>query len=137
MKTTKERPHKAKVYWQKAQRYARAAHANLEAGEYDPAMSNAVNSIINVVDALCVQYAGERSASENHNDAVGLLDSLKGLDPKTRDALGKRLKTLLSVKSLAQYEGELVSESDAEEAVQSMDRALAAVANEAKVHKWD
>lgn len=136
MKTTKEAPHKAKVYWQKAQRYARAAQANLEAGEYDPATSSAVNSIINVVDALCVQYSGARSSGENHNDAVGLLDSLKGLDPKTRDALGKRLKTLLSVKSLAQYEGELVSKADAREAVQSMDRALAAVAEIAR-REWE
>lgn len=137
MKTTRERPHKARIYWQKAQRYARAARGNLEDGDYDPAMSSAVNAIINVVDALCVQYAGERSASEDHGDAGRLLSSLQGLDAKTRDAIGKRLKTLLSVKSLAQYEGELVTKAQAHEAVQAMDRALAAVADEAKRHGWE
>lgn len=136
MKTSKEPPHKARIYWEKAQRYARAARASLAVGENDPAMSCAVNAVINVVDALCVQHAGERSASENHGDAIRLLTSLKGVDPKTRDAVGKRLSALLSVKSLAQYEGELVSTDDAEEAVKDMDRALLAVALIAKTNKW-
>lgn len=136
MKTAKEPPHKARIYWEKAQRYARAARASLEEGENDPAMSCAVNAVINVVDALCVHYAGERSASENHGDAIRLLGSLKGLDAKTRDAVGKRLSALLSVKSLAQYDGELVSSKDAEEALKDMERALVAVEALAKAHRW-
>lgn len=136
MKTAKEGPHKARVYWQKAQRYARAARANRDAGEHDPAMSNAVNAVINVVDALCVLHAGERSAGESHHDAVRLLNSLKGLDAKVRDGVGRRLSALLSVKGLAQYEGELVSERQADDALKDMDRALAAVADIARENGW-
>lgn len=137
MKTAKEGPHKARTHWQKAQRYARAARANLESGEYDPAVSNAITAIINTVDAVCVLHSGIRSAGESHHESVRLLLSLKDVDPRVRDTLGTRLGALLSVKSLAQYEGELVSRGDAEAAIQNMDRALAAMTGVAKKHGWD
>lgn len=136
MKTAKEGPHKARLFWQKSQRFARAARANLAAGEYDPAVSNAVNAVINVVDALCVRERGERSSGESHHGAVRLLSSLKGLDADVREGLGKRLSALLSTKTLAQYEGELVARADAEHAIRDMDRALAAVAAVAKKAGW-
>lgn len=137
MKVSKEAPHKARIYWQKAQRFARTARSSLDAGEWDPAVSCAVNAVINLTDALCVQYAGERSASENHGEAVRLLSGQTGLDARTRDAVGKRLAALLSMKGLAQYEGELASAGDAKAAVKEMDRALAAAAGVAREHRWD
>jgi hypothetical protein len=133
VKTSKEAPHKAKVYWQKSQRYAKDAQ---NATEPDPIVSLAVNAVINLVDALCVQYGGERSAGDNHNDATRLLARLDALDPKLREAIGKRLASLLSMKSLAQYEGELLTAKDAKDALLDMERAIAAVAEIAKKNGW-
>ncbi len=136
MKTSAGTPHKAKVYYQKAQRYARAARANHASGDYDPAMSNAINAVINLVDAVCIQASGARSASGNHGDAIRLLVGQKDVDAKLRDALGKRLTSLLSVKNLAQYEGALITRSQSDDAVKDMERAFAAVATLVKKSEW-
>ncbi|MHB8585189.1 MAG: hypothetical protein ACYDDF_05055 [Thermoplasmatota archaeon] len=133
MRTTKEGPHKAKIFWQKSQRFATAARS---ATEPDPIVSLAINAIINLADALCVQHAGERSAGDNHHDALKILARLETLDAKTRDAVGKRLAALLSMKSLAQYEGELLTTKHAKDAIQDMDRAFSAVTDIAKQNGW-
>lgn len=137
MKTRAEPRAKARSYFLKAERFARAARANHAAGDHDPAMSNAVNAVINLVDAVCVHASGTRSSSANHGEAIRLLGGLKDVDPALRDALGKRLSTLLTVKGLAQYEGDLVSAAAAEDALQDMDRAFKATAAFAKKTGWE
>lgn len=127
---------KAKVYWEKAQRYARAARANAAAGENDPAVSNAVHAVINVADALCIQYLGKRSASGAHGDALRLLGTATDLDAGVREQVGKRLGALLSVKHLAEYEDELVGDADVAEALKDMERAIAAALPVARKHGW-
>jgi hypothetical protein len=136
MKSAREPPHKARIFWEKARRYAQAAHANRAAGLPDPTVSCAVNAVINLVDALCVLHAGARSAGGSHHDALRHLHALASLDAGVRAGVGRRLSALLSVKSLAQYEGELVSARDAERAVEDMDRAFAAAAGVAQAQGW-
>lgn len=100
-------------------------------------MSNAINSVINLVDAVCVHASGTRSASTNHGDAVRLLGGIESLDTAIREALGERLAALLSAKNLAQSEGALIEKQEAEGALKEMDRAFAAAKPVARSAKWE
>lgn len=119
----KEPRERAVVYWRKAGRFARAARRNGAEGDWDPAVANAINAVINLADALCVHYRGERSAGEAHHEAIAVLGSVAELDPETRRALEDHLGALLDRKGLAQYEGRLLEKGDAEAAVRHLERA--------------
>lgn len=128
---------RAKMYWQKSQRFARAARSNAESGEWDPAVANAVNAVINLVDAVCVHYLGARAAGEAHNEAIAVLSQASEADADLRLSLGKHLSALLGVKSLAQYEGRLLEKHDAKRALAHMERSLRAAEELAERHGWD
>lgn len=127
---------KAPVYWRKAHRFARAAHQNAEAQEWDPALSNAIHALINAADAFCVHYRGERSAGDAHEDALDLLAGLDELDAAARQGLGRHLGALLSRKNLAQYEGRLVEGREVQDALKHLDRGLDPVRGIAKRIGW-
>lgn len=124
------------MYWQKAGRFADSARAAEGAGNWDPAAANAVNAVINLVDALCVHYRGQRSASDRHADAMGLLAGLGEVEAPVRSLLGRHLAALLSVKNLAQYEGRLVDASEARSALAHMERAFEAARRLPPVSAW-
>jgi hypothetical protein len=65
-----------------------------------------------------------------------MLGGLKGVDAPLRDALGKRLTSLLSVKNLAQYEGALITRTQSDDAIKDMDRAFAAAEELVKKNAW-
>jgi HEPN domain-containing protein len=98
-KTRAEPRHKAAIFWQKADRFSNAAAMNAENEDWDPAVANAVNSVINLTDAVCVHYVGLRSAGDS----------------------------LLDMKGIAQYEGRLLDKNDADKALKAMGRAFEAV----------
>lgn len=127
---------RAVVYFRKSERFADAARQNADAENWDPAAANAVNATINLVDALCVHYQGQRNAGESQHDALSLLRGLDELDAKTRNALDKHLSALLGVKSLSQYEGRLVTRTEADDAISHMDRALRAARDLPPVKAW-
>lgn len=132
MKTRAEPRHKATIFWQKARRFADAAAANAAQAYWDPAVANAVNAAINLCDALCIHYAGLRSASQSHRDAMQVLDATE-MSPSVRTTLRRHLESLLNLKGVAQYEGRLLDERDAAKALKHMDRAFdaaSAVTNE-------
>lgn len=135
-RTKPEPPANAKVYWQKANRFAHAAEANAKEENWDPAVANAINAVINAVDALCVHYRGLRSASGSHRDALQILDSCIELDSKDREVLRRHLSALLGQKTFAQYDGRLMDAQDAEAALSHMDRALAAAIPIARARGW-
>lgn len=136
IRTKVEEKSNARIYWVKAQRFAHAAQTNSEQGDWDPAVANAVNAIINIVDAICVHYQGERSAGESHFEALELLGRVERMDAKLRDALRKHLGAVLEMKSLAQYDGRLCEERDAVVAIKHLERATDAVVPVAKANRW-
>lgn len=136
MKTRAEARHKARIYYQKALRYSSAARDNHDAGLHDPAMSNAIHAVINLVDAICIQVSGLRSSSGDHGDAVRLLAKSK-VDPKVREAVGKRLISLLSVKHLAEHEGTLITPAQSAAAIKDLERALIAISSFARNNSWE
>ena len=115
------------MYWQKSSKYQKAARENLGNGHDDPAAANAVNAVINAVDAVCVHYLGLRAAGGAHHEALAIL-ATTGLPQDTRAALERHLSRLLGMKNLAQYEGRLVTVAEARAAVGHMDRAVGALA---------
>ncbi len=135
-KTRSEPRHRATIYWQKSLRFAHAALTNSTQGDWDPAVANAVNAVINLTDALCVHYMGTRSASESHFDVLNLLASAPDMAPDLRTALARHLESLLNVKGIAQYEGRLLGKVDAERALKHMDRAFQAAQAVATSNSW-
>lgn len=135
-RTKPEAPANARVYWKKSSRFAHAAEANAREEDWDLAVANAINAVINAVDALCVHYRGLRSASGSHQDALQILDSCTELDATIRETLRKHLSALLGQKTFAQYDGRLLANLDAEVAIGHMERALAAATRIAQAHGW-
>lgn len=135
-KTRAEPRHNALTFWKKGQRFAHSATANAAAGDWDPAVANAVNAVINISDAICVHYMGVRSAGDSHHDAVNLLGAATDMSPEVRAALTRQLEALLNMKTIAQYEGRLLAEKDAEKALKAMTRAFEAVRPLAMNQGW-
>lgn len=124
MKTRPLPPEKARIYWEKAERFSHSARAALEARHWDPAVSAAVHAGINALDALCIARLGRRSASDAHDDAVDLLDEMSTLPAPARDEIAKHVRALLAVKHLAEYASRLCEESDARQALKHAERVL-------------
>lgn len=135
-RTKPEPRERAPIYWKKAVRFAHAATTNASERDWDPAVANAINAVINVVDAFCVHYQGLRGASSSHADALQLLDGCRDLDSEVRSLLKKHLGALLGRKGLAQYEGRLLAQADADEALRHLERALNAARPKAEALGW-
>jgi hypothetical protein len=89
--------------WSQAQKFLEVAE--IAAGEHgqDPeyasvAVSLAVLSGIAAADAACCKALGERSRSQSHRDAEGLLRNVAG-----GEAVAKDLRALIALKDEAQY----------------------------------
>lgn len=134
-KTRAEDRSKAAIYWRKALRFAHAARTNAEQEDWDPAVANAVHAAINMTDAVVIHYVGLRSAGDSHFDALNLLPTTD-MPADARTALARHLDALLSVKTLAQYEGRLLTQKDASNALKHMERAFEATAPVAKSSGW-
>lgn len=135
-KTRSEPRQKARIYWQKARRFAHAAATNALQADWDPAVANAANAVINLADALCVHYGGSRSASGSHFDVLNVLAAAPDIAPMLRTLLSQHLEGLLNFKALAQYEGRLLEKTDADKALKHMERAFKAADEVAKAQKW-
>lgn len=128
---------RAPLYDQKSARFAQAARENAGRGHGDPAVANAVNAVMNVVDSLCGHYRGQRNVGDAHHDGLGPLRSVDEIEPAARKTLEQHLAVLLNVKSLAQYEVGLLTPRDADEAVEHMERALKAARQLPPVRGWE
>jgi hypothetical protein len=120
-------PEKARVYEQKSMRYAAAARTAYQQGHWDPAVSAAVHAVLSAVDAACILGLGQRAADEDHGAAVELLLKAPQLEATKRQLAAKHFKALLALKHAAEYEDRLCEEGEARRALQSLDRALAAL----------
>jgi hypothetical protein len=78
-----------------------AVHAGVGSsqGERKAAASSAVLAGIAAADAACCAVLGERSRSQDHRDAAGLLRSIE----PAGDTAAKAFRRLIGVKDAAQY----------------------------------
>ncbi|MFA5771748.1 MAG: HEPN domain-containing protein [Thermoplasmata archaeon] len=112
-----------KNYLKKAEESMATAKNCLENKRWNSAAANAVHCGISACDALTVFMVGARHASEKHEDAIALFESLN--IPK--DVLltkGRQLGRLLAIKNAAEYEDRLISENDAIQLVKDAERFL-------------
>ncbi|WP_291036430.1 hypothetical protein [Herbiconiux sp.] len=79
------------------------------AAENKVAGSNAILAGIAAADAICGLVLGERSAGDDHAQAINLLK--KAIHPSTKSATS--LKRLLTQKTPVQYGADAISASDA------------------------
>lgn len=124
MKTRPLDPARARVYVEKARRFADAADLGMRHGQWDPAVSAASHALISAVDAVCVRRLGRRSASDDHAEAAALLGEVPGLPADQRRTVVKHLTAVLALKHGAEYEDRLVEEAEARRAMQALARAL-------------
>jgi hypothetical protein len=83
-------------------------------------VSNYVLAGIAASDALCCLALGEHSQSDNHREAIGLVERIT---PDGRE-LAKALSALLSLKTTAQYGAEPLTEGKVRRARRSAERLV-------------
>lgn len=101
-----------------------AAKESLAKGDWNAAAICAIHSGISAGDALCIYFLGKRHAGPNHRDAVVLLDIIKSGNIEVKNN-ANRLRKILGVKNMAEYEERLVRRSEAEKVLKEAERFLA------------
>ncbi len=121
MKTRSLDRHYAKDYLKRAEECKNSMKRSLEAEEWNGCVISAIHCAISSADALCIWKKGLRNASENHTDALALLNSI---DPNSEDIKRavRHLSALLQIKSDAEYGNRLLNRGDAESAVKHAER---------------
>lgn len=127
-KHTRSRPvsgAQVRAYAGKAQEYAEAASAELDAGRRIAATSlaihAAINAAINASDAVCGARLGQRAGGENHDQVLAMLRTA-GPDGT---AIEKELGRLLPLKTKAEYDPDDIAPSVAKQAVERAHRCVA------------
>lgn len=83
-------------------------------------VSNYVLAGIAATDAICCLALGEHSQSDDHREAIGLIERV---NPDGRE-LGKALSTLLGLKTTAQYGAEPLTEERVKRAQRSAEKLV-------------
>lgn len=82
--------------------------------DYNAGAICSVHSAISAANALCVYYLQKRHTGLRHDDAVRLLESIKDIPNVEIKEAGKRLKKIISMKNMAEYEERLIKQKEAE-----------------------
>jgi len=112
-----------KKFLKKADEFYEIMQQSLIREKWNAAGLNAVHTGISANDALLTFHFGLRSISPKHDDAVKLLVSMMKRDDTEIKA--KHLRRLISVKNLVEYDGRLLSRSEAESLAKHAERFLA------------
>ena len=111
-------------YLKKSDECFTAAKESLAKGDWNAAAICAIHSCISAGDALCIYFLGKRHAGPNHRDAVVLLDIIKSGNIEVKNN-ANRLRKILGVKNMAEYEERLVRQSEAEKVLKDTEHFLA------------
>jgi len=111
-------------YLKKSDECFTAAKESLAKGDWNAAAICAIHSCISAGDALCIYFLGKRHAGPNHRDAVVLLDIIKSGNMEVKNN-ANRLRKILGVKNMAEYEERLVRQSEAEKVLKDTEHFLA------------
>jgi len=111
-------------FQKRAEECHRAAQESFSRSDWTAATICAVHGCISACDAICVHFLGKRHSGEHHRDAVELFKSIKP-DEEIYIQNGFRLRRILAIKNMAEYEERLVYRSEAEKVLKDFDRFLA------------
>jgi HEPN domain-containing protein len=116
-------------FLKKALECSRAASQSFARGDWNAAAICSVHSSISGCDALCVHALGVRHAGERHSDSALLLRSIRPTDERFK-ANAARLRRIIDIKNMAEYEERLVFREEAERATKDCERFLIFVRSE-------
>ena len=119
-KTSKEDYEK---FLKKADEFCEMMHQSLTKEKWNAAGLNAIHTGISANDAVLTFYFGLRSISPKHDDAVKLLISMMKREDTGTNA--KRLRYIISMKNIVEYDGRLLSKREAESLAKNAERFLA------------
>ncbi len=107
-------------YLEKAFDFYRGMKSELELGNWSTAALAAIHCAISIADALTVFYGAVRSTSANHLDAVELFR--QHIKAANADEQARRLRRILSQKSLIEYIGGAPSRKETENLIEQAER---------------
>jgi HEPN domain-containing protein len=116
-------------YLKKSDECYKAAAESLSRNHWNAAAICAVHSCIAACDAYCIYFLGKRHQGSNHNDAILVFATIKPADEQLKNN-ANRLRGILGIKNMAEYEERLVRRGEAEKAFKDAERFLAFVRNE-------
>lgn len=116
-------------YLKKALECHRAATQSFARGDWNAAAICTIHSCISACDALCAHALGLRHAGERHTDAATVFMSIRPADERYK-ANAARLRRVIDIKNMAEYEERLVFRKEAEKAIKDCERFVAFVRSE-------
>ena len=116
-------------FLKRAEECFHAAQNSFAAEEWNAATISAIHSCVAACDAMCVYFLGKRSASEKHDDTIGLFKMTKSGDERI-NTNAARIERILRIKNMAEYEERLVFRSEAEKVAKDCERLLEFVKKE-------
>lgn len=117
-------PSKAANYVIKAEELLKTSSDSLTSRRYNSAVTNAVHSSINALDALAVKFKGKRG-SDDHTEVLELVKGI--LQPTQYEDIKKQFTFLINKKNTSEYQPDLMTEKDANEAIKWAERILSKV----------
>lgn len=108
----------------KAEELLHTAIDSLKNKRYNSAVTNAVHSSINALDALTTKFKGQRG-SDNHTEVLLLVKGI--LSSVQYEEIRKQFESLISKKNASEYQPDLMDEKGAGEAIKWAERILAKV----------
>lgn len=114
-------------YLKKAEEFLSSAQDSLIKEKWNAAGLNAIHAGISSADALLVALHGIKSTSPKHDDILKLLSSLMR-HREIEENIG-HLRSLISMKSVVEYDQRLITQSEAVSLSKHSERFLAWVKN--------
>lgn len=126
----------ALLHWSKSRRFREAARHDYDGAHWDAAFSNAILAAIRAADALSLRFLGVRSSSQDHDETVDLVETIRELPEAPRKDFVRHVRSLLEAKGVVQYSNRAYAPEDADLALKHLDRALEAIAAIARQAGW-
>lgn len=108
-------------YQKVAVHFYQAAKDSLDLGYWTACGVLIIHSAIAFADAICIKLVGQRSVSDDHEEAIALLDSVISGSEEKNKALNQ-LRRLIEEKTKVSYLGELYSASQTKEIYKRLER---------------
>ncbi len=117
-------PSKASNYVVKAEEALATAMESLKNKRYNSAVTNAVHSGINALDALTTKFKGKRG-TDDHTEVLSLVKGI--LTAPEYDEIRKQFVSLINMKNISEYQPDFMTEGDASGSIKWAERIVAKV----------
>lgn len=117
-------PAKAVNYIIKAEEALKTANDSLTNKRYTSAVTNAVQSGINALDALATKFKGKRG-TDDHTEVLSIVKGI--LTSSEYKEIEKQFVSLINMKNASQYQPDLMDEDDASDSIKWAERILSKV----------